>query len=94
MVNIGDWLKRTEEPLAGKPPFDWHDFSIAQVVQKEKDYVQVKFACNCMTFDGTDSRTWYNGEYIPLDKKSYLSCKKTHDECCLFDKELEIDYAS
>jgi len=47
-----------------------------------------------MTFDGTDIRNWYNGEYIPLDKKSYLSCKKAHDECCLFDKELEIDYAS
>ena len=90
MANIGDWLQRTEKPLEGKAPFDWHDFSVAQVAHINKEGVQVEFACNCMTFDGSNTKMWYNGEYKSLDKKSYQSHKAAHDAQCPFDKNLEL----
>ena len=94
MANIGDWLRRTEKPLEGKQPFDWHDFSVAQVVQKEEDYVQVQFACNCMTFDGSNGKKWYNGEYESLNAKSYTKCKEEHDAYCQFNSKLDVEYAT
>jgi len=59
-------------------------------VQKEKDYVQVKFACNCMTFDGSNNKKWHTGEYRALNAESYEACKVAHDAQCSFDKELEV----
>ena len=94
MINIGDWVRRTEKPLEGNQPFDWHDFSIAQVVQKESDYVKVEFACNCMTFDGSNTKKWHTGEYRALNDQSYTANKKAHDTQCTFNKELEIEYST
>ena len=59
-----------------------------------KDCVEVDFACSCMTFDGSSSKLWNHGEYIPLDNKSYKKHKETHDSCCLFEEKLELDYAT
>ena len=39
--------------------------------------VEVDFACNCMTFDGSSSKLWYHEEYLPLDDKSYAKHKET-----------------
>jgi len=94
MVKLNDWLRRTEFPLEASQPFDWHEYSIAQVVHIDKDYVEVDFACNCMTFDGTSKRCWNHGEYIPLDDESYKKHKETHDSCCLFEEKLELDYVT
>ena len=90
MANIGDWLQRTEKPLEGKEAFDWHDFSVAQVAHIDEEGVHVEFACNCMTFDGSSTKMWYNGEYEVLNDKSYEACKVAHDAQCAFDRELEV----
>lgn len=90
MVKLNDWVQRTEFPLAGKEPFDWHEYSIAQVVRIDEECVEVDFACNCMTFDGSSSKLWYHEEYLPLDDKSYAKHKETHDACCLFGEKLEL----
>ena len=94
MVKIGDWLQRTEKPLEGKQPFDWHDFSVAQVAHIDEKGVHVEFACNCMTFDGSSTKMWHNGEYKALDAKSYERCKREHDNHCQFDNKLEVEYAT
>ena len=88
MANIGDWLRRTEKPLEGKQPFDWHDFSVAQVVQKEEDYVKVEFACNCMTFDHSNTKKWYNGEYKLLNQTMLSDKLDAHALHCPFKQEL------
>ena len=32
--------------------------------------------------------------YKPIDDESYVTHKKSHDSCCLFSKEIEIEYAA
>ena len=90
MVNINDWVQRTSQPLAGREPFDWHSWSIAQVAHIDDEGVHVEFACNCMTFDNSSTKMWYHGEYKSLDDQSYIANKEAHDMQCDFNKELEI----
>lgn len=56
--------------------------------------VEVDFACSCMTFDGSSRKLWYHGEYKPLDDTSYSKHKKSHDQHCLFKKELQLNVFS
>ena len=37
-------------------------------MQIEKDGIEVLFACKCMTYDQSNTKFWYHGEYEPLDK--------------------------
>ena len=56
----------------------------------DDECVEVDFACNCMTFDGSSRKLWHHEEYLPLDDESYIKHKETHDFCCLFGKKLEL----
>ena len=60
----------------------------------DEESVEVDFACSCMTFDGSSRKLWHHGEYLPVDEKSYAKHKEAHDDCCLFNEELEVDYAA
>ena len=87
MVKIGDWLQRTNAPLFGNEPFDWYPWSIAQVVQFDKDGASVLFACKCMTHDKSSTKFWYHGEYELLDIKTMQHKLEQHKVHCPY-KEL------
>jgi len=47
-----------------------------------------------MTFDGSSTKMWHNGEYESLNAVSYEKCKKEHDAHCQFNNKLEVEYAT
>ena len=51
-------------------------------MQVAEEGVIVLFACKCMTYDETDTRLWYHGEYEPLNKSSLHDKLKQHDTHC------------
>tara|TARA_R110002020_G_scaffold55309_2_gene153571 strand:+ start:1785 stop:1973 length:189 start_codon:yes stop_codon:yes gene_type:complete len=61
-------------------------------VHIDEEYVEVDFACSCMTFDGSSKKLWAHGEYLPLDDNSYKKHKKDHDSCCSLGSELTVSY--
>ena len=48
----------------------------------EEDGVHVEFACNCMTFNQSATKFWYNGEYESLDMLSLEEKLEAHELHC------------
>jgi len=59
-------------------------------VQIEEEGVHVLFACNCMTFDQTETKFWNNGEYEPLDACTLEEKLEAHALHCPFGVQFSM----
>ena len=57
-------------------------------MQVYKEGVRVLFACKCMTYDETDTKFWYNGEYKLLNQTMLSDKLDAHALHCPFKQEL------
>ena len=55
-------------------------------MQIEKEGIHVLFACECMTYDQSESKFWYHGEYEPLALETIQSKLEQHQTHCPFSK--------
>ena len=57
-------------------------------MQIETGGVQVLFACRCMTYDQSDTKFWYHGEYEPLNFNTLHNKLDQHSLHCIFDSTI------
>ena len=60
----------------------------------EKEGVRVLFACKCMTYDESETKFWYHGEYEPIDMETLGTKLESHRAHCPFNSELSMIGAS
>ena len=57
-------------------------------MQIEKEGVHVLFACKCMTYDRSETKFWYHGEYELLALHTLEDKLEQHKTHCPFSKSL------
>ncbi len=57
-------------------------------MQIEKEGIRVLFACKCMTYDQSETKFWYHGEYDLLALNTLEDKLEQHKTHCPFSKSL------